>query len=61
MGKGDSLQKGYRKNRLKSWKLEMCQSSAHQGLTKQETNRNLGVSVPSALELWRKEEEVSFS
>lgn len=56
-----AFRRAIEKNRLKSWKLEMCQSSAHQGLTKQETNRNLGVSVPSALELWRKEEEVSFS
>lgn len=37
--KGDGSQKGSRKNRVKSWKGEVCQkNSTHQGCIKQETS-----------------------
>lgn len=61
-GRVTAFRRAIEKNRFKSWKLETCQNSTHQGLTKQEASRhNSGVSVPSALELWRKEEEVALS
>lgn len=45
--KGDGSQKGSRKNRVKSWKGEVCQkNSTHQGCTKQETSTTLEFLFP---------------
>lgn len=60
-GRVTAFKRAIEKNSLKSWKLEMCQNSTHWGAHQAGNKHNPGVSVPGALEPWRKEEEVALS